>query len=387
MFGISNNDKGPTLSVLYSQFPTLVAQNRSCTKFSWLKTVGCCPLIVKLVCPNFPSSKGSKVYGDEETLFMLRNSQEALTTATKSASTVAELLHKLNDLLSEVEQTNPKLCVSDLNAGALTVSSQILTELETVGWQNVSHLSPDLTTVTLTHVYVDEQRDKSTTHNITIIFPPNYPNSPLSVTHQLPDCWEAPLTTSLLQTYTCWVEAVMLYIPCWTELHELDRLCWVLDPDMPTTQHLYRRLVVATSVSLQLTLDPSSPKSLPSLMFLGADQRIEPLRQSLASSMDLWEEEDPLLTNLERVLGVEFPSRTDSAKEDWSVECGICYSYRLGEQLPTINCDDSRCCQPFHSTCLYEWLSNLAGCRTTLNMVHGECPYCSKPLQCSRPTE
>ena len=47
--------------------------------------------------------------------------------------------------------------------------------------------------------------------------------------------------------------------------------------------------------------------------------------------MDLCEEEDPLMTNLERVLGVEFPSRTDSAKEDWSVEFGICYSYRLGD--------------------------------------------------------
>merc|ERR1712013_607403 len=91
--------------------------------------------------------------------------------------------------------------------------------------------------------------------------------------------------------------------------------------------------------------------------------------------------------NLERVLGVEFPSRTDSAKEDWSVECGICYSYRLGDQLPTKTCDDSRCCQPFHLTCLYEWLVNLPGARTTLSLVHGECPYCSKPMQCPRPSE
>eukprot|EP00092_Neocalanus_flemingeri_P000624 GFUD01000666.1.p1 GENE.GFUD01000666.1~~GFUD01000666.1.p1 ORF type:complete len:384 (-),score=100.35 GFUD01000666.1:35-1186(-) len=382
MFRTLNNEKSSLVAHLYSLFPTLVVQNQSCTKLSLLRSVGCYPLIVKLVCPNFPSSKGSCVYGDEETLFMLKNSQESLNAATESSTTVEELLHKLSDLLLEVEQTNPKLCVADHSVEVLNVSSQILTELETVGWENVSLMSPDLTTVHLS--YVDE---RDTTHTIQILFPPNYPSSPLSVTHQLPDCWEAPLTTSLSQTYNTWVEAVTFYLPCWSALHDLDRLCWVLDPDRPGTQHLYRRLVVATSVSLHLVLDPSSPLALPSLRFLGADQRISPLRESLATNMDLWEEEDPLLTNLERVLGVEFPSRTDSTKDEWSVECGICYSYRLGEQLPTKNCDDPRCCQPFHSSCLYEWLVSLPGCRTTLNMVHGECPYCSRPLQCSRPTE
>lgn len=34
--------------------------------------------------------------------------------------------------------------------------------------------------------------------------------------------------------------------------------------------------------------------------------------------------------------------------------CGICYSYRLDAQVPDLVCDDARCAQPFHQTCLYE---------------------------------
>ena len=40
--------------------------------------------------------------------------------------------------------------------------------------------------------------------------------------------------------------------------------------------------------------------------------------------------------------------------QDISVACGICYAYRLDAQIPDQVCEDSRCAQPFHQTCLYE---------------------------------
>lgn len=36
------------------------------------------------------------------------------------------------------------------------------------------------------------------------------------------------------------------------------------------------------------------------------------------------------------------------------MECGICYAYRLNDAIPDKACDDPRCSQPFHNTCLYE---------------------------------
>jgi len=378
-----STDKCSHLTKLYKNFPSLVSQNQSCTRLSWLKQVGNLCLMVKVVCPNFPSCAGSRIYGDENTLFLLEKANADLVGAVEGSDTVADMLSKVELMLTEIERNNPKLGVSGVSEGSLSLSSLILTDLETVGWDKVTSLAPDLSSVTLS--CLDEETQ--VIHNLSVMFPPDYPNSPLTVSHQLPECWDCPSTGSVLQVYTCWAVAVASYSLSWSALREMDRLCWVLDPPTPTTQHLYRRIVLAPSVSLHLVVDPSHPLALPSLRFLGQEQRISPLRQSLADNMDLWEEEDPLLTNLERVLGVEFPSRTESAKEDWSVECGICYSYKLGEELPTKTCDDSRCCQPFHQSCLYEWLVNLPGMRTSLSMVQGECPYCSKPMQCPRPAE
>ena len=47
----------------------------------------------------------------------------------------------------------------------------------------------------------------------------------------------------------------------------------------------------------------------------------------------MWDPADPVLTNLERVLGVEMPGPADSNREEWGVECGICYTYKLEDRL------------------------------------------------------
>ena len=41
-------------------------------------------------------------------------------------------------------------------------------------------------------------------------------------------------------------------------------------------------------------------------------------------------------------------------QQDFSLECGICYAYRLDNAIPESACDDPRCGQPFHTSCLYE---------------------------------
>ena len=66
------------------------------------------------------------------------------------------------------------------------------------------------------------------------------------------------------------------------------------------------------------------------------------------------------MENLERLLAVEFVRRSavgggDSAADGAiTVDCGICYSYRLEGETPARCCDDARCGQPFHTSCLYE---------------------------------
>ena len=60
-----------------------------------------------------------------------------------------------------------------------------------------------------------------------------------------------------------------------------------------------------------------------------------------------------LYDNLALVLEVEIPPKPDGASESSSgVDCGICYAYRMQDQLPTRLC--GKCSQPFHVKCLYE---------------------------------
>ncbi|KAF0296678.1 E3 ubiquitin-protein ligase FANCL [Amphibalanus amphitrite] len=122
-----------------------------------------------------------------------------------------------------------------------------------------------------------------------------------------------------------------------------------------------------------------------------------------------WDEYEGLVENLERLLSVEFVRRSaagvggEAAGDGGAiaVDCGICYSYRLEGETPERCCDDARCGQPFHTSCLYEaswdqatvpifcvyeWLRALPSTRQTLRTVFGECPYCSTPISCEIPS-
>ena len=65
-----------------------------------------------------------------------------------------------------------------------------------------------------------------------------------------------------------------------------------------------------------------------------------------------------------------------------SVECGICYVYKLGDSVPTEVCDNEKCGQPFHAECLYEHLSTSHGATKSHNTIFGKCPFCETDIIC-----
>ena len=91
--------------------------------------------------------------------------------------------------------------------------------------------------------------------------------------------------------------------------------------------------------------------------------------------------------NLERVLQLKFPSPADTEREEFRMECGICYAHRLtrpGEAetcLPECCCDNARCGRAFHQPCLFEWLQSLPDSRRSFDTIFGSCPYCGEILK------
>ena len=375
------------LEKIYSKFPSLVAQNLKCTKFSWLRRLGNSSFIINIECPKFPLSEDATITGDDTFLFILESSNIDSESLLESTSSLEDLLDNINKCL-ELLKKKHGLEESLVQIESLTAVEEICEELNKIGADRLKDIDERMTKITITSPDYEDDKQELTFHLTS-----DYPKTSATVSHLLPDSWEPPVA-SLSQIYSSWVSAIQFYSASWRQLSDLDRLCWVLDPAPPTPAQLYRRVVITASVSLHLELDPAFPTAIPVMKFLGSDQKIIPIREHLAENTEHWDEEEPLLTNLERVLGMELPSKAEvsaaSQAGDWSVECGICYNYRLGDgedaaQFPSVSCEDEKCGQTFHQACLHEWLVQLPDCRASLNMVTGECPYCSKPIQCAKP--
>ncbi|TKS85208.1 E3 ubiquitin-protein ligase FANCL [Collichthys lucidus] len=166
----------------------------------------------------------------------------------------------------------------------------------------------------------------------------------------------------------------------WDVLDEIDSKTWILEPEKPSRSDTMRRIAIGNNVSIKVEVDPRHPKMLPECCLLGAEHAVTPLRNKLNANMHLWKPDSSVLHNLRDVLEIEFPSPATHEKSSFSVECGICYSYRLEAAIPDQVCNDPRCGQPFHQACLYEWLRALPSSRQSFSIVFGECPYCSKPI-------
>ena len=373
---LENKDrKAAYLQSLFRKYKTLASQNLSLTRFSWLQKVSNVSFIVEFSCPNFPSSLGCEVSGDEQALFILRNIQSDFQQEIRDCDTFEDVLDRLAGMVrgAEVEEGG------GMTVETVEATGAILEELLSLGWEKVESVSGDLSVVT-----IRSSQGRERDQDLVVTFPPDYPRSPLSLEHGLPPCWSPPSPNSSLSAiYSSWEAALQDYRAAWRELEELDRLCWVLD--QANTTSLARRIAVNSAVSLQVELDPSNPSGIPTLRFLGSTDSTEDLRRSWAENIDLWDDEDPVLTNLERVLDLEFPSRDtqESQSQAAAVECGIC----LEEAVEGQGCDDEKCDGAFHPVCLYQWLLRANTRRAFSGVLTGRCPNCQKPIMCSKPAE
>lgn len=255
--------------------------------------------------------------------------------------------------------------------------AQLISELENIGWERVLSVNADFQSFQVK--YEDLKRRQ---HVMQIKLHSQHPRQAPMITVDLPAKFDVVWTASstLLDVFNQFVHNVDLYQDLWNNLNEVDRKTWILEPDNPTFAATNRRIAVSANASIQITMDPRHPSSLPDIKFLGSNQATNPLRENMTSNLHLWDENESLLCNLSSVLNVTFPSPSDSKKEDFSADCGICYSYRLGTEIPEEVCNDSRCAQPFHQTCLIEWLRGLPSYRQSFQTIFGECPYCNTPI-------
>ncbi|XP_052767646.1 E3 ubiquitin-protein ligase FANCL-like [Mya arenaria] len=254
---------------------------------------------------------------------------------------------------------------------------QLITDIEDLGWEKLAYVDDDFQEIHLAYTDSDGR-----THVLKLYINKQYPHEAPKYSVQLPVKFELHWSGArgLTPSYQHFVCAVQSYQEFWSLVGELDSNTWVLEPEKPAFSARHRRIAIDSSVSVQITVDPVNPRALPDCKFLGSDHAIAPLRQSMNNNISDWDENGSLLKNLEHLLDVKFPSPSTHSKEEFSAECGICYAYRLEDEIPDEVCNDARCHQPFHRACLVEWLRALPSSRQSFNTIFGSCPYCEKAM-------
>ncbi|XP_068183580.1 E3 ubiquitin-protein ligase FANCL isoform X2 [Antennarius striatus] len=255
--------------------------------------------------------------------------------------------------------------------------SQLIDEMETLGWSKLLFIDADFRTLKL-----KAEDSSGREHGLTVKLKSKHPTEAPECSANLPVplviSWTPQSTLELL--YNQFLLVLESLTKFWDVLDEIDNKTWILEPEKPSRSDTMRRIAIGTNVSIRVELDPRHPEMLPECCLLGAEHVVTPLRNKLNANMHLWNPDFSVFHNLRDVLEIEFPSPATHEKSSFSVECGICYAYRLEDAIPDQVCNDPRCGQPFHQACLYEWLRGLPSSRQSFSLLFGECPYCTKPI-------
>ncbi|XP_036430194.1 E3 ubiquitin-protein ligase FANCL [Colossoma macropomum] len=360
---------------LLKESPLLVALDKERTVYDGFISVQEKDFRLRISLPPDHQLKQAKLHCCWKLKQLLKNYQDIVKQRLHHSSDLVSFILELRTILEVALKSQPGW----LSIPPPQYYSQLITEIEDLGWDKLLFIDTDFHTLQLS-----AEDSSGRQHAITVKlkaqgdYPAEAPECSADLPVPLAITWTPQSTLAHIHSqFLLIVEALAEF---WAVLDEIDEHTWVLEPEKPTRADCMRRIAIGNSVSIKLEIDPRHPKMLPECCLLGAEHVVTPLRNKLNANMHLWNPDCSVLQNMKDVMEIEFPSPATHEKSSFSVECGICYAYRLDSAIPDQVCNDPRCGQPFHQACLYEWLRGLPTSRQSFNVVFGECPYCNKPI-------
>ncbi|XP_071523693.1 E3 ubiquitin-protein ligase FANCL isoform X2 [Panulirus ornatus] len=375
---------GMEVSDLYAKFPLLCSSgpSKSPQAFHGFIKIGDVDHEVYLKTPHFPALKGMTLSTDTQLSCIVNSCQLQLLEVEEKCSTILDYLLKFQQICSS--RSKEEQLVEDLSMLQNSFFKCLLSHLEDIGWSRVTQVSSDFSAISL------ETRDKKgRSHTLRVKVGAGYPQEEPIVETDLPVdlkfSWNSVAGLSCI--ISAWEEQLTDLQQFWDVLDELDGSVLVLDPPNPARRHTTRRILLSNHVSVQMTVSVAHPNSLPQCHLLGASRLTAPLNTLLTDKYEEWDPERSIVSNLEAILGVNVvksrAAGTGGEAEEWSAECAVCYCLHLEDSLPDLTCD--HCSQAFHVPCLYEWLCGLTNSRQSMNVIFGECPYCTQLISCKVP--
>ncbi|KAM6462383.1 E3 ubiquitin-protein ligase FANCL isoform 2-T2 [Liasis olivaceus] len=369
----SSREMATGFGSLLRECPLLLPQNREKSVYEGFVTAQGRDFHIRILLPVDHQLKNARIQCSWHLKKLLHGYHLILKQRLQHSPDLVGFMVELKTILDVALKNTEELCAQP----PPQYYSGLIGDIEHLGWNNVVFIDPGFSTIRL-KAGDSSGRD----HQITLKLNPKYPREP-------PDCLvDLPVQfsfswiphSSLLSIHNQFSTTLESLKEFWDVLDEMDEKTWVLEPEKPTRSSTRRRIAIGSNISLNIEVDPRHPTMLPECYFLGADHVANPLKIKLNSNIHMWDPENSLLKNLKDILEIDFPSREALEKNDFSMDCGICYAYRLDGATPDQVCDNSHCGQPFHQVCLYEWLRGLPSSRQSFNVIFGECPYCNKQI-------
>ncbi|KAJ2534545.1 hypothetical protein IWW43_002314 [Coemansia sp. RSA 1935] len=162
-------------------------------------------------------------------------------------------------------------------------------------------------------------------------------------------------------------------VESWDLLDDIDSTLCVLQPQHPKRHELWRRIAV-TSLHTAL-IDVSPDRSFPKLTVYGPRTTTLPLNARAKAVRTLWSPTKSARQNIECILQCTLPSAVFDHK-DIKLECGVCFAFVCEKETADQVCANDVCAQPFHRTCLVQWLKSKEDTRQSFTTLFGKCPYC-----------
>lgn len=273
----------------------------------------------------------------------------------------------------------------DIDKQKLETFIVVLKELESLGRENVVNFDHEQMTVTLA-----TKDSRGETHEINVQFHSDYPVTGITVKKiDLPKEAISSLegSSSFKPLYDSFTEAVEGLVPFWEAAEELERECWVIDPETPSRKDTYRRIFLTTDLSVSVMFDALRMNEMPEIIFFGCVSAVEQRRSEFMSKLETqgWNFESSVVFNLKRLLDVDTfprkPSPTENVQDP--LECLICASNGIEEGAPAQKwCNNEKCPSVYHRSCLYRWFDGLQTAKQYWDYICGPCPYCKAKVWC-----
>ncbi|XP_035461594.1 E3 ubiquitin-protein ligase FANCL isoform X1 [Scophthalmus maximus] len=155
--------------------------------------------------------------------------------------------------------------------------SQLIAEMETLGWNKLLFIDTELRTLRL-----KAEDSSGRQHILTIKLKSKHPAEAPECSADLP----LPLATTwtpqstLQQLHDQFLVVLESLTEFWDVLEEVDGNTWILEPEKPSRSDTMRRIAIGNNVSIKVEVDPRHPKMLPECCLLGAEHDLRSVSTS-----------------------------------------------------------------------------------------------------------